>query len=60
VSAPLVLLASTSGSAPAQLIMWAIVSIVGIVSVRHNKDLRLLVFGISFTALGVLLIRAIH
>ncbi|VAW06835.1 hypothetical protein MNBD_ACTINO02-1192 [hydrothermal vent metagenome] len=59
-NAPLVLLASTSGSAPTQLIVWTIVSIIGIMSVRRNKDLRILVFGISFTALGVLLIRAIH
>ncbi|GBE24935.1 MAG TPA: hypothetical protein ENG98_04035 [Actinobacteria bacterium] len=56
----LVVLASTSGSAPAELITWAVLSAIGIVSVRNNKDMRVLVFGLSFTALGVLLIRAIH
>jgi hypothetical protein len=60
VNAPVVLLASTARSAPAQLIAWAVLSILGIVLVRANKDLRLLVLGISFTALGILLIRAIH
>ena len=59
-NAPFVLLASTAGSAPAQLIVWAVLSFLSTVLVRANKDLRLLVFGISFTALGVLLIRAIH
>jgi len=60
VNESLVLLASTSGSAPAQLVAWAIVSLIGIGIVRNNKDLRLLVFGVSFSAFGVLLIRAIH
>ena len=54
------LLPTTDGGVGVQLAIWAIVSVVGLIVTRTNKDLRLLVIGLSVLTLGVMGIRAIH
>ena len=54
------LLPSTDGGVAIQLAMWAAISAVALLTARRNKDLRLLVIGLSVLALGLMGIRAIH
>jgi hypothetical protein len=54
------LLPTTDGGVGVQLIIWAVVSAIGLFATRSKKDLRLLVIGLSILTLGVMGIRAIH
>jgi len=54
------LLPTTDAGVAAQLAVWATVSVGGLIITRKNKDLRLLVIGLSVLALGLLGVRAIH
>jgi len=54
------LLPSTDGGVAVQLAVWATISVGAILVSMRNKDLRLLVIGLSVLALGLMGIRAIH
>jgi hypothetical protein len=54
------LLPTTDGGVGVQLIIWATVSVIGLIATRTTKDLRLLVIGMSILTLGVMGLRAIH
>jgi hypothetical protein len=54
------LLPTTDAGVAAQLAVWAAASVGGLFVTRRNKDLRLLVIGLSVLALGLLGVRAIH
>jgi hypothetical protein len=54
------LLPGTDEGVAAQLAVWAIVSVGALILTRKNKDLRLLVIGLSILSLGLMGLRAIH
>jgi hypothetical protein len=54
------LLPTTDAWAITQFAVWATLSVAGLMATRKNKDLRLLVIGLSVLVLGLLGVRAIH
>ncbi len=43
-----------------QGMVWAVLSVGAFLASRRNKDLRLLVVGLSVLTLGVLAVRSVH
>ena len=54
------LLPTTDAGVAIQFAVWAAASVGGLIATRKNKDVRLLVVGLSVLALGLLSVRAIH
>ncbi|MEN8238222.1 MAG: hypothetical protein ABFR53_03360 [Actinomycetota bacterium] len=54
------LLPTTDAGVAAQFAIWATVSLGGLIATRTNKDLRLLVIGLSVLVLGIMGVRVIH
>jgi hypothetical protein len=54
------LLPATDAGVAVQAAVWATVSVGGLIATRRNKDLRLLVIGLSVLILGLMGVRAIH
>ncbi len=54
------LLPTTDAGVAAQFAVWASVSVGGLIATRRNKDVRLLIVGLSILTLGLLSVRAIH
>jgi CHASE2 domain-containing sensor protein len=54
------LLPTTDAGVAVQFAVWATASVGGFIATRKNKDVRLLIIGLSILALGLLSVRAIH
>jgi hypothetical protein len=54
------LLPSTDAGVLVQVVGWVVVSGLGLYLTRNNKDLRLLVVGISILVLALMALRAVH
>jgi hypothetical protein len=54
------LMPSTDAGVAAQFAGWAVVSVGSLYATRRNRDIRLLVVGLSILVLGVMTVRAVH
>ncbi len=54
------LMPSTDAGVAVQFAGWAVLSVGSLFATRRNRDLRLLVLGISILVLGVMTVRAVH
>ncbi|MGI9667997.1 MAG: hypothetical protein ACR2N2_13025 [Acidimicrobiia bacterium] len=54
------LLPRTDAGVAVQLVLWLVLTAVAVVLLRHHRDWRLLVIGVSLFGLGLMAVRAIH
>jgi len=54
------LLPTTDAGVYVQVVVWFALSGVGLVLTRHNKDVRLLVIGLSILVFSLIALRAVH
>jgi len=51
---------STDAGVAAQFAGWAVISAGSLLATRNNRDVRLLIIGVSVLVLGVMTVRAVH